>query len=104
MNYQKAYPFFEHLINKMLIKLHKRLEFENLRNNEKTFLIELIESLQHFKTQLEKKPSLSNANMEWVINEKYKEDPTVHGIVLYVWLKHNPQLGRLSKTDLNLAK
>ncbi|UAB80968.1 hypothetical protein INR76_12795 [Marixanthomonas sp. SCSIO 43207] len=104
MSYQTVYPFFEHLIDRLLINAYRRLELVNLRKNEKTYQVEQIELLQYFKSQLEKKPSLSNANMEWLINEMYKKDPTMHGVTLQVSIKKNPDMGRFSKIHLNIAK
>ena len=104
MKYNSVYPLFEYQIDNALLKAQKRFELERLQRPERKFLIELIDSLQKVKNQLIKKPAISNVNMEWLINERYKEDRTLHGVQLYVSFKHNPDLGKFSIVKINIAK
>ncbi len=67
MAYQTVYPYFEMLINNLIVDTQQNIEFRKF-SDPNIPLLKLIDGLEYLKNELERKPTISNVNFEKLIN------------------------------------
>jgi len=102
--YKSVYPYFESLIDKVKFKLNQRLMFGRTTNEEKSFLLEILCGLEFLKSNLYKMPSISNVNFEQSINEFYKTDSELHGVMIFVSFYEDSDPSKYAVQRFNLGR
>jgi|GEM_PF-5142855 hypothetical protein len=102
--YKTVYPVLEGDLRKLELVINQRLCLNNLTQQETHFLREeLLPGIENLMSHLNKKPSISQVNLEHIVNELYKEDRSSHGVQLDILFVDNPDFTRFSKQTINLS-
>lgn len=102
--YETVYPLFEDFISRIILETYRSLEFEKHSPKSIVLFHKIIDSLDQLKGLLIKKPTLNLINLGASINEVYEMDRSVHGMIIYVKFRENPDLTRFSKVEFNTVR
>lgn len=102
--YNKCYPLFESKVKHMIQVIERRIVFNTVTSNELIFLDNLKTSLLNLIILMNKKPTLSNVNLEFAANSLKKRDSSLEVILLRIDLKENPNLSKTGSHVFKLYK
>jgi len=102
--YRTVYPVFEDIIITIIVLINQRMIFKKISNNEIVFLDKIKDRLEVLLEKFEHKPAISNVNIESIVNECYKLDPSMHGMVIKIEFVENPDSSRFGCKTLNIRK
>lgn len=99
-----TYPFFNGILDQLRFKINRRLEFKKLSEDDFSFLLEINEGISYLKMQMERKPSISNVNIEESVNALFMQDRSLEGVTIYLKFHKESDLSRFGLLTINLGK
>lgn len=104
MSYENCYPIFESCVKDILQRIEKRIAFNKISKSEILFLNDCKNLLNELLDLFNRKPTISNVNIEAIANGLKKQDPNIDVITLNFILKERPDKQRIGQANLKIYK
>tara|TARA_R110002020_G_scaffold405057_3_gene615116 strand:- start:3140 stop:3457 length:318 start_codon:yes stop_codon:yes gene_type:complete len=103
-HYTTVYPLFEKYLDQLEYELNRCIELENPSKRILSSIDHMAQVVDGLKETLRKKPSISNVNFEQTINELYKTDTSLTGVVIQVQFKDKLDLSKVGFINFKLTE
>jgi len=102
--YTTVYPLFEKYLDQLEYELNRCVELENPSKRILSSIEHVAQIVEGLKFTLRKEPSISNVNFEQTINELYKTDTSLTGVVIQVQFKEHLDLSKIGFINFKLTE
>lgn len=99
-----TYPFFNSIIEQLRFKINRRLELKKMTDDDFSFLLDINEGLSFFKAQMERKPAISNVNIEESVNALYLKDKSLEGVCINLKFYKESDSSKFGLLTINLGR
>ncbi|PHQ28798.1 hypothetical protein [Leeuwenhoekiella nanhaiensis] len=100
--YVTVYPLFEKYLDQMEYEINRCVELKNPSKSILSSLEHLFQIVEGLKLVLRKEPSVSNVNFEQAVNEVYKMDNSLSGVIIQVQFKEKLDSSKLGFINFKL--
>ncbi len=99
-----AYPLFKNKLSNIRKIINTSIYLNDISSSNRNTLFQLDHLIQELILLMDKKPAISNINIESIVNETYSYDPEIHGIRLNILFYKNSDPLKIATRTLNLRK
>lgn len=89
------------LIENLITSVSRIIELAQIPKWSIQLLIDIIDNLNNLKEELLDNPEFINVNIKHHANEAIKKDPSVDALIIWIPLKENPDMMRITRLTVD---